>query len=115
MLYTPRDLPMTHNEPSRKWRRAGLVACGALWMPFVLAAALEHRVRRILEDFWFWPGIVPGAFVMNDLYDESFAWFAVMHVVVWTLLARRRPRLAGLRALLCSAVSAVRLSALLAM
>ena len=105
---------MTRGKPSRKWRHAAVVAWGALWMPFVVAAALDHRVRRILEDVWFWPGIFPGAFVMDDLYDESFVWFAIMHMVIWTLLARRHVWLAGFCALFCSSVSAMRLSVLLA-
>lgn len=91
----------------------GLVA-GCLWLPFVVAALLNDRVLREPQDFWLWPGLVPGYLVIDDLYSPLHGLFTLGHLVVWTLVARRVPRLAAIGALSFGTFSALRLTALLA-
>lgn len=96
------------------WRRSVALAVLALWLPFVAVAIGSHRVRRVLEDFWFWPGIFPGSLLLDTLYTTTFVVFAIGHVVLWALVIRRYPLLGMLGAILCSSVSAIRLVLLLA-
>ena len=61
----------------------------ALWLPFVLAALFDDRVRRRFEDLWFWPGLFPAAKVFDDLYTPRAALFVALQLVVWSAVGRR--------------------------
>ena len=98
----------------RSWGRAGLYAVIALWLPFVVAAIASHRVRRVLADFWFWPGIFPGSYLTDTLYSPWFVLVALLHVALWTAVTRRHAVVGVLGALLCGFLSTGRLMVLLA-
>lgn len=109
-------LPVEERRPrrlARTWTGALGGTALALWAPFLVAALASHRVRRVAEDFWLWPGLVPGNRVFDDLYSPWYGSFTLAHLVVWTLVARRFgwPGLVG--AAVCGFVSMGNLMALL--
>ena len=104
------------NEPRKPvtWRKALTIAMPALWAPFVVTILLNHQVRRFWEDIWFWPGMLPGKFFFDDIYDEQFVVFAIANLIVWTVVCRRWPRFGVVGAHVHGAYSSLYLCALAA-
>lgn len=104
-----------HGHRARlSWARSCLFAVAAVWLPFAVAAVCSHRVRRVLYDFWLWPGLFPGSMLADTLYSEWFGLITLCYVILWTAVIRYKPVLGVLGALICSFVSMGRLMALLA-
>jgi hypothetical protein len=99
---------------SLRWRTALACAALALWLPSVIATLLNHQVRRFWEDFWFWPGTLPGNALLND-YNAAYGYFALGSLVVWSLISRRWPRSGVLGAGVHGTLSALYVCALAAM
>ena len=102
------------SSTSPTWRASFVWVVGALWLPHVVAIAIDHRTRRIAADFWFWPGMIPGTLFFDDLYTSKFGAFTLLHLLVWTALSRRNKWLGLGGAFLCSALAAGRMQAMLA-
>jgi hypothetical protein len=97
-----------------RWRTALPCAALALWSPFVVTVALNHQVRRFWEDIWFWPGAVPAIYLVDDHYGEHYIYFAVGNLAIWTLIARRWPRVGVAGALVHGTYMALYLCAMAA-
>ncbi len=80
------------DSPRRGHRLLGAFAAAAipLWVPCLLAASLDARVRRSFHDAYFWPGLVPGGYLTDHHYDESFVWFTLASLAGWTWVAAKR-------------------------
>ncbi|MGK0220229.1 MAG: hypothetical protein ACI9HE_003739 [Planctomycetota bacterium] len=107
---------MADASPAQRptWSASFAWVVAALWLPHLVALALSQRVRRIAEDIWFWPGMIPGNLFFDDLYTRKFGAFTLLHLLLWTAVCRRRKWLALGGAFLCSALAAGRMQAMLA-
>jgi hypothetical protein len=82
------------------------LASASLWLPFLVLLALHEDARRAWVDIWFWPGLIPGRYLFDDLYTPSFGYVMLAHLALWTVLARLRPVVSFVGALLTSTLSA---------
>ncbi len=100
---------------SRRLPSALLTTSVALWTPSLIAAALDHRVRRSVGDIYFWPGLIPGRYLVEDHYGEHFVWITLASLGLWTCLTMKRRWMGWLGAAVQGALSTGFLMALVTM